>query len=203
MDLSEFLAGTDGEGVWLRHFGMSEAAQLYLDIAPEDPQTAEPKALARICFSGVREYSLSFQPGEYLSHIFVSAESALLWDYGPWLAVYGNAPLPDPHRFFSEFYQLVRFELQLSWDPSSYLKWGHGFSEWLGHVYTRSYLMLRAPAPLAEAALPLLDVQAAEYTVLPEPKNEKSAEARARIAVSINRSWIICSSAEVNLLGPT
>ncbi|MCB0325473.1 MAG: hypothetical protein KDD69_17945, partial [Bdellovibrionales bacterium] len=86
-------------------------------------------------------------------------DDPLLWDYGPRSTLFGNAPLPDPPRFFHEFHELVRGQFRLERDPLRYLNWQGNFMEWRDRVVSRTYLLLTAPAPIAEAASQLLDDQ--------------------------------------------
>ena len=128
----------------------------------------------------------------------VSSSHPLLWDYGGYSSIFGNAPLPDPPRFFHEFYQLVRSDLGVPRDPVRYLNWKEHLGEWLEFVYSRTYQLLSAPAPIAEAATELLEVQAAEYTILADPPSEQMASFEALLAVVLgDDSWLICQGAEV------
>lgn len=114
--------------------------------------------------SGLKEFG--FDASE--ENVFrVLIESPLFWDYGPQSTIFGQAPLPDPYRFFLDFFGLIRKTYGLKRDPSRYLNWQSGLKDWLGFTYSRSYSLLTAPAPLVEESALLLDVQAASYIVLP------------------------------------
>lgn len=164
------------------------------------PDTAEKEI--EIVLKGVRETGLVLGVEQDGNTLEVLQESPLLWDYGSTSTIYGNAPLPDPPRFFFEFCQLVKFSLGIDRDPVAYLNWKNDFSEWLEFVFSRSYCLLSAPDPVVEATRSLLDVQAAEYAVLSDPAKERVLEDVSSLkVVKIGPSWIICSEASVSLPG--
>ena len=116
---------------------------------------------------GVQEADLSFERGGASDELIeYRADDPLLLDYGPCSTIVGNSPMPDPHRFFFEFSQMLRFEFALLRDPSRYLNWRKDYKEWLYIVYSRSYSLLTAPTVIAQAAVELLKVQAVEHAVL-------------------------------------
>lgn len=145
-----------------------------------------------LCLEDVCENSLKMCPGDAVSQILLESDSSLLWDYGSTSTIFGNAPLPDPPRFFFEFFQLVKYRLGVPRDPAGYLNWKENFSEWLGFVYSRSYCLLSAPNPIVEGAIELLDVQAAEYAVLPNPIDTVQSNSVEELSVfRLDDSWVI------------
>jgi len=119
------------------------------------------------------------KPAEYVFHgasklpevseVLLTDSHPLLLNYGPRASIFGQAPLPDPYRFFLEFHKLVRDKLAIPREPISYLNFPGRMSEWLGIVYSRSYNLLTAPASVVQGASELLDAQLCEHHVLPEP----------------------------------
>lgn len=90
---------------------------------------------------------------------------------GDMVTLFGNAPLPDPPRFFFDFHRMCS-RLGVAGDPSRYLNWQGSLGQWLEFVYSRSYRLLTAPREVAEGCLELLDAQLADYYFMPDPVAE-------------------------------
>lgn len=196
MELDEFLARKP-EGAAVQWRGArAQADGVIIEGAALEPWWEGSNEFEIHCCGAV-ESQLKFSPGALLGDLSASGSHPLLWDYGGYSSIFGNAPLPDPPRFFHEFYQLVRSELGVPRDPVRYLNWSDHLSQWLEFVYSRTYQLLSAPAPIAEAACELLDVQAAEYTILPDPVEKQEPGSCELLAVSFGSSWVICRSAVV------
>lgn len=159
-----------------------------------DTPTAELQRTI-VLLTGVKETSIDLAQGCAVGRIQLLVRSPLLWDYGRFSNIYGNAPLPDPPKFFFDFFQLVKYKLGSPRDPAHYLNWKSTFSEWLDFVYSRTYCLLRAPAPIAEACTELLDVQAADYYLLPDAESENHQS--PLIVVELDRGWLVCEQAVI------
>jgi hypothetical protein len=151
-------------------------AEFILRITSVAEQHIEPQLLA--------ESGLAFQ---------LTADHPLLLDYGPRSSIFGQAPLPDPYRFFLEFHKLVRDTWKIPRDPVKYLNWQGSLSDWLVMVYSRSFNLLSAPVPIAEACRELLDAQVADYILLPD----KPQPQLARQVVILGHSWWIGNAVEI------
>lgn len=192
------IAATKSDGLKLRFVRMEWLPEHELHIVLEGrPWWEEGKDRElTVVLHDVVEAEVRFSGDAEFTRVSVAEDSPLLWDYGPAAAIYGNAPLPDVPRFFYEFFQLVRFKLSLPRDPAKYLNWLNDFSEWQQFALSRCYLLLRAPLAVAEAARELLEVQAAEYVLLPEEAQDK--EKRGFILVTLGDAWFICRGASIN-----
>ena len=134
--------------------------------------------------------------GETVAQMDILYDDPLLWEYGPYSQIFGQAPLPDPYRFFLEYSQLVRDELKLRRDPVHYLNWRGGLSLWLELVYSRVYSLMVAPSPLIEGAIELLDRQVASYEVLPATPQQTPQHAAgdaAPVLVGLGDSWVVAT----------
>ncbi len=197
MDLIEFLKGKSDVAITWSAMAAVEDATLTFDCSVDGTSSQSSREF-QIRATGVTESQLNFTGGKAV-YLSASRTHPLLWDYGGYSSIVGNAPLPDPPRFFHEFYQLVRSELGVARDPVRYLNWNTHLSEWLEFVYSRSYQLLSAPAAIAEAATELLDVQAAEYVVLPDPPKEDAVPHDSLLALVLDDSWLVCQGAEIIL----
>jgi hypothetical protein len=110
---------------------------------------------------GVRDCRLIGEGGGART-LAVEISGPLVWDQLTRCSIMGNAPLPDPPRFFLEFSGLLN-DLGAVRSASEYLNWRGGFSAWREIVYSRSFLLLTAPHEIGAAATELLENQAAEY----------------------------------------
>ncbi len=152
---------------------------------------------SRITFklTGVSEYRIIRPTDTFTAEdIRLAVDDPVTWDYGKLYSVFGNAPLPDPPRFFLEFYRLIKSELGSRRDPVEYLNWQESFSQWLGLVYSRSYNLLTGPLQVAEGACKLLEAQALEYTILPDPREITEA---LPMMFEFGRSWIVFRAIEL------
>ncbi len=122
-----------------------------------------------IIASGLAEYAFRQEAKAQPRHFQLFSDHPLLLDYGPRAGIFGQAPLPDPYRFFLEFHKLVRDIISIPREPIHYLNWPGRMSEWLSIVYNRSYNLLTAPTAVAQGASELLDAQLCEHHILPEP----------------------------------
>lgn len=123
----------------------------------------------------------------------VLLDAPRLWAYGEHASIYGDAPLPDPDRFFVRFADLVEHGLRTGHGTGAYL--GTDAEEWRRRVTgAMPCLLLTAPAPLVEACLPYLDEQQAEYSLV---RLARRASAAAPRLVVVGESWIICHEATV------
>lgn len=120
----------------------------------------------------------------------------MLAEGGTWQSIFGQAPLPDPYRFFLEFQRAVRDRLSMSRDPVEYLNLPTSLASWVELVYGRSFLLLTAPLPVVEAALPLLDAQSMPHLPLPAA-NPLWAAAPPKIFFCCGRSWVLASEIQV------
>jgi hypothetical protein len=142
----------------------------------------------RFLLEGVRENTLSV--GNQSSEIELSFEHPILWDYGPTASIFGNAPLPDPPKFYFDFHDLVSFRLGVPRDPNTYLNFTNSLDEWLAFVYSRTFQLLRAPKVIASKAGQLLENQAADFTLLPDDLEEDKALA----VLVLGDSWVVFES---------
>jgi hypothetical protein len=123
----------------------------------------------------------------------VLLDAPRLWAYGEHASIYGNAPLPDPDRFFARFADLVEHGLRMGVGTSTYL--GTDAEEWRRRVTGAApYLLLTAPVQVVEACRPYLDEQPAEYSVI---RSARRPSAAALQLVVVGESWIICREATV------
>ncbi len=171
----------------------------------EEAANTQPGEISLIC-EGVEELNLSLRAGTLCSGLHLSTDDPLLWEYGPFSTIFGTAPLPDPQRFFYEFYELVSHRLKVRRDPARYLNWESSLKEWEQYVYSRAYRLLSAPAPIAEATIELLEVQAAEFTVLPDAEGNAPGEgerqevpASALQVLSVGSCWIVAKGISVEV----
>lgn len=149
-----------------------------------------------VTLENVGEYSLSLRPGEKGGEILFSESHPLLGDFGAYASVFGQAPMPDPYRFFLEFHRLVRDELGLAREPVSYLNYPGTIGKWFGIVYQRSFGLLTAPLIVAEGAAKLLEAQAADHIVLPEPTRVSPPMG---VAFICGKSWAVAEHGFVTI----
>ena len=154
-----------------------------------------PRQAIHVRLGGVQSYSMTGS-GASVAHAAIDRAHSLLVR-GPLTSVFGQAPLPDPYRFFLEFHKAVRERLSLSRDPISYLNWPGTVTKWFGLVYSRSYHLLTAVPDVAQAACELLDAQAAEYIALPEPE-PSSSKPHPELVLVFDDSWIAAKSVHVS-----
>lgn len=154
---------------------------------------------------GVRDFTLGAErpdasDAKSIAELNIVADDPLLWELGPYSQIFGQAPLPDPYRFFLEYSRLVRDELKLRRDPVHYLNWRGGLSQWLEIVYSRVYSLMVAPSPLVESAIELLERQVATFEVLPAKRfgaapalPERPSDEGPPFLLDCGSSWIIAS----------
>ena len=172
----------------------ADSAKLKVEVVPWWQKGTEPVAL-HFDLAGVQELAIheSTLPCETVS-FGIADEDPLLWNFGPQSTIFGIAPLPDPYRFFLEFYRVVQRDLKLRRDPTEYLNWRSGMSDWLELVYSRAYNLLTAPTPVVEAAVPLLEAQVALFQVLPVQTPTRSSAPRL---LYFGDSWIVADDIAV------
>jgi hypothetical protein len=147
---------------------------------------SQPKLVSLVInCRGLSELQLS-NPIGAASSLSVSTTHPLLADVNSWLAIFGQAPLPDPYRFLLEFYQLVQDRLSLAVNPVDYLNFQDSINKWLNVVYSRSYMLLAAPAAVVEGVRPILDAQLAEYIVLAHKPPELKSPPSNRLQSSLS-----------------
>lgn len=172
----------------------NDAAKLKVEVIPWWQKGDEPVSL-QFDLSGIRELSIQERSLPIDTTEFgVTDDDPLLWNFGPQSTIFGIAPLPDPYRFFLEFYRVVQRDLKLRRDPTSYLNWRTGMSDWLELVYSRAYNLLTAPTQVVEAAVPLLEAQVALFQVLPIQENTAQSEPRL---LYFGDSWIVADAIAV------
>lgn len=140
-------------------------------------------------FEAVRDYKIQPDPGEDRT-VRAVTDGPLVWDYRSRCSIMGNAPLPDPPRFFVEFSGLLH-DLGVDRPASCYLNWRGSFAGWREVAYSRASLLLSAPHEIAAPAAELLDHQAADYMLLNDPLPEGGDRV---FAAAFGRSWIIAES---------
>ncbi len=153
------------------------------DFEDEIPRNQEGEL--RFSFEGVRENTLSV--GSRAKDIGLSFEHPILWDYGPTGSIFGNAPLPDPPKFYFDFHNLVSYRLGVPRNPNTYLNFSSSLDEWLQFVYSRTFQLLGAPMEIASKAAKLLEAQAADFTLLPDEAKEHPTLA----VLFLGNSWIV------------
>ena len=141
-------------------------------------------------FSGVRGYKIS-DAADSGSELRIDVDGPLCWDYRTTCSIMGNAPLPDPHRFFVEFSGLLS-DLGARQSAKEYLNWRGSFAAWREIVVSRAFLLLNAPIEIAAPATELLDYQAAEYMLLNDPPPPGGENV---FAAAFGRSWITAEAA--------
>ena len=132
----------------------------------------------------------------------VRSVDPLLTEYDDWQSIFGQAPLPDPYRFFLEFHRLVRDVAGLPREPVEYLNFRGSMIQWLEVVYSRSYLLLSAPTSVVAGAQALLDAQSVPHIALPEPAG-KTSGANPKFVFRCGRSWIVACECSVRFAGET
>ncbi len=171
-----------------------DAAKVKVELVPWWQKGDEPVAL-QFQLNGVREIELKQPTIPFETTEFgVTADDPLLWNFGARSTIFGIAPLPDPYRFFLEFYRVVQRDLKLRRDPTEYLNWRSGMSDWLELVYSRAYNLLTAPTAVVDAAVPLLEAQVADFQVL--PLNEPTTLSEPRL-LYFGDSWIVADEIAV------
>ena len=189
MTLSEFLQTQPQESIRLLSFARDEKGDFRFRL--------EGSTRFEVTLKGVSEAEILFERGQKeLFRLEESLEDALLWDYGQFYEIYGDAPVADPIKFFFDFLQGVRFDLKLARDPARYLNWKKDYKEWVNFTYQRAYHLMTAPKPLTDLATKILDAQAIEHNVLTGPD---LSDDKQRSAVWIGPSWFVVEEAEVKL----
>ena len=173
-----------------------KALALEIDCTVSSPAAPAQTAL-RIYCSGVLAYTLLGGPapaGEATTGglVYATDHPALL-SFGPQATVFCTAPLPDPQRFFFDFYRLVQTELSLSVDPARYLNGEGDLGRWLEFVYSRAYRLMSGPQLLVERVRDLLDAQAAQYEVLPDAPIDFGVAAGALHVLTAGNLQVVCS----------
>jgi hypothetical protein len=196
MHAAEILASRpEGEALLLEEAVLSDAGTLHARFRTNAWWADSQPAKLTLSVESVVEMQFSLLPGQLVQSAKIDPHSPLLWDYGPAASIFGNAPLPDPPRFFHEFHELVCGTLGIMRDPIKYLNWQGSFLGWRNIVVSRSFQLLSAGAPLVEAAAPLLDAQAAEYAILPDPPGGKASLSQPpSCALMLGDSWVLGAS---------
>lgn len=145
-----------------------------------------------LSFERVSEVSLLDAATALVQTLCVDTQSPLLWNYQPQGSIFGHAPLPDPPRFFHEFYELVVGTLGIKRDPIDYLNWQKNFLGWRNIVLSRAYQLLHAPWQVVEASTLLLDAQVADYNPIPDRDVELPSDP-PEIALEFGDSWVLGS----------
>ena len=148
-----------------------------------------PRSIEIVC-SGVQDFAIDPVPGKLQS----DRTGVRLAAYGPQATIFGNAPLPDPPRFFFDFYRGVK-ALGYTSDPTLLLNGGPDLQQWLSFVYSRTYRLLSGPVAVVELAKELLEAQAVASMVLPD--EPVAAPAESLQAVEIGKSWVVCADASI------
>jgi hypothetical protein len=130
-----------------------------------------------------------------ISELSVATSGYALRTFGPWQQVYGASPIPDPHRFFLEFYDTC-ISLQTVQDPLQYTG-RQRFSEFERFVSKNSYFMLDAPEEVIAAARPLLDARNVRYSCV--PGREPHPDHQKLVQVMLDDRWVVCRSATVTM----
>ena len=186
------LAVSDQTVVTVQEIAVRSAGTVVLRIeAATWPELGIEKSTELVVeLSGVRGYKIAdgVNSGRELR---IEVDGPLCWDFRSSCSIMGNAPLPDPHRFFVEFSGLLS-DLGARQPAIEYLNWRGSFAAWREIVVSRAFLLLNAPIEIAAPATELLDYQAAEYMLLndqPPPGGEKV------FAAAFCRSWITAEAA--------
>jgi hypothetical protein len=125
--------------------------------------------------------------------VFVLTSGHTLRDFGPWLQVYGAAPVPDPVHLFAEFHDLCA-SMDTMQSPIEYTG-GDSVEEFERIVSNNCYFMFEAPADVIEAVRPLLDSRSVRYTCLPGRESKK--DWKSLIEVVLGDRWFVCRDAQV------
>lgn len=121
----------------------------------------------------IREGTLSLLTIGTEAILTIDQRDIVCADYGPRYSICATTPLLDPQRFYFEFSRRLAGELGLPRSASSYLNTA-GVSDagalrkWYSLVQERMYLCMSGPQVVIDLALPLLEMQAVEYQVLPD-----------------------------------
>jgi hypothetical protein len=122
----------------------------------------------------------------------------LLWAHGEHASIYGNAPLPDPDRFFVQLADVLEQSTSGSRPVTPLL--GATVVDWRRRVTTNGpFLLLTAPARVVDACLPFLDAQQAGYSVVRYARAETTGALKL---VVIGESWLVCREASVEVEPP-
>lgn len=136
--------------------------------------------------------SLGWRAAE-VEDLAVSADDPHLWAYGTWATIFGNSRLPDPRRFFAELYDLFHHELRAGGAVAFPFE-NEPFAGWAARVTgSDTYKLLDGPAPMMEAACPLLDAQGVEYRLL---RGAERSTDHLQV-VWVGESWVVCTDAVV------
>lgn len=152
-----------------------------------------------ITFHDVHDTSvgLVWAPG-WEDDLAVKDDDPLLWPHGTHATIFGNSRMPDPRRFFAEFWDLFHVELRAGGAVQFPFQY-HSFRDWAQRVTSHdSYKLLDGPARVMEPACALLDAQSVRYRLLRGPERS-TAHLQA---VWIGRMWIVCRDAAVEHLPP-
>ncbi|HYW11503.1 MAG TPA: hypothetical protein VE871_06080 [Longimicrobium sp.] len=146
------------------------------------------------------EIRIGWRAGEVEDLEVIDEDHPLLWVHGAHASIYGNAPLPEPDRFFMQLADLVEGSgigrpVMSVLDTTA--------EDWRRRVAGPTpYLLLTAPQPIIDACLPFLDAQRADYSVLRPQHCSARATSLPLQLVVIGESWVICQDATVEVVPP-
>ncbi|MCC6932278.1 MAG: hypothetical protein IT292_03370 [Deltaproteobacteria bacterium] len=147
--------------------------------------------------SSYREFSSYWSPLENeLLELTVSDDHNMIADYLTTYSLYGNAPLPDPYRFYWDFSVMLRDEFGSLRNPDFYLAVDATLKGWMSNCYNRAFFLGRVPEIMLARTQELLDVQACEYQAL---KNEVP-ECTDKLFIRSNLFWAVAGNVSLQLV---
>jgi len=194
--------GFSGGKVFSVDWRLSGGCDLTVTFPPGSQEDSATELFGVISIANVVELSLTEFAAQVRTgagarqsvedNLSITKNAPLLWNYGSWSSIMATSSMPFPHQFFFGFHHLVSTQLGVDRDPSRYLNWRRDLNEWVSFVSGRAYLLLSAPDPIVAEATKLLDGQAVEYAVLPDPKPAVTTSEFQLI--SFGRSWLVGSA---------
>ncbi len=201
MEVKEFLRSRPEEHVChLQQFGLEADGKFRASFTTVCWWDTPAERNYTLSLDRVQEYLLVDPPDKDIVVLSCGFDSPLLLNYQPTSSIFGQAPLPDPPRFFHEFYELIQGTLGIKRDPITYLNWQDSFLGWRNMVLSRTYRMLNGPAQVVDGASELLERQVADHIVLPDHVDEDAPSVVVpEVALEFGNSWVLGSSLSVEL----
>jgi hypothetical protein len=164
--------------------------------SPPQPKDPEARGELTIELRGIAlsEYRLWWRSLQIID-ISVRNSGHALRELGHWVDIYGASPISDPELFFAEFHDLC-VSLWAAQSPIFYTQ-RLTVADFAATVASNSYLLLKAPAEIAEGARRLLDARGVKYSWLPQGK-PRHGDFNHLVEVEIGEHWFVCREAVVS-----
>jgi hypothetical protein len=161
-------------------------------LAPSERSVPDQRIVITMGQVRSSNIALGWRPSD-IEDLTILADDPHLWAHGTHGTIYGNSPVPDPARFFLDFWDLVHFELHAADAVDSPFK-VTSFADWAKRVTSyNTYQLLSGPLPVLTAASRLLEAQSVEYRLVAGPERS-TTDLRV---VWVGESWIVCGDAHV------